>query len=161
MKIRKCIAAAVLLLFAGFAAAAVFLKSPAASPVQGGFTLDENAQNYTPSGGLSSGKKSGIAVPGYSTVYFPADETDVPLTLYNPEKNTCLFRFELYLDDEDTPAACTGLIEPGKAVQRVTLTRPLCAGSYALHIKVNAFAADTHTPLNNALVEAELCVLPA
>ena len=85
----------------------------------------------------------------------------MPLTLYNPEKNTCLFRFELYLEDQEEMIASTGLIEPGKAVQEITLAHALPAGNYTLNIKVDTYTADTQMPLNNALVQAELCVLSA
>lgn len=151
----------VLLLCIGVSVFVLLLKNHSTAPVQGGFTLDTNAQDYTPSVQLPSSGKEGIAIPGYSTVYFPEGETTVPLTLYNPEKNTCLFRFELYLEDQEETIASTGLIEPGKAVQEITLAHALPAGNYTLNIKVDTYTADTQMPLNNALVKAALCVLPA
>lgn len=126
----------------------------------GGMTYDENAHDYTVS--LPVADTNGIAIPGYSTVYFPSGEKNVPMTLYNPDKNTCLFQFELYINDETEPIAETGLIEPGKAVESVVLSRALKSGNYKLKIKVNTYTDDGQlTPLNNALVSAELCVLPA
>ena len=154
-------AAIVLLLCVGVSVFVLLLKNHSAAPVQDGFTLDANAHDYTPSVELPSSEKEGIAIPGYSTVYFPEGETTVPLTLYNPEKNACLFRFELYLEDQEEMIASTGLIEPGKAVQEITLARALPAGNYTLNIKVDTYTADTQMPLNNALVKAALCVLPA
>lgn len=125
----------------------------------GGMIFDPNAEPYDPSSDIAADHVSGIAIPGYGNIYFPSDETTVQITLYNPEKNDCLFRFELYIDDENEPIASTELIEPGKAVQTVTLSRPLTKGEYSLNIKVLPYTKDDLTPLNNALVYAKLYVL--
>lgn len=130
-----------------------------ASPESGGMILDADAQPYDPSADLTGGVTSGIAIPGYGDIYFPAGETTVQLTLYNPEKNNCLFRFELYIDDAAEPIAATDLIEAGKAVQTVTLSHPLQAGEYTLSIKVLPYTVENHAPLNNALVRAKLFVV--
>lgn len=125
----------------------------------GGMILDSAAESYDPKVDITTNSDDGIAIPGYGTIYFPENETDIQITLYNPKKNTCLFKFELYIDDEATPIATTDLVEPGKAVQNVKLERPLKIGEYKLNIKVLTYAADTYTPLNNALVYADLYVL--
>lgn len=125
----------------------------------GGMIFDPTAEPYDPSVDLAADQTSGIAIPGYSNIYFPADERIVQITLYNPKKNECLFRFELFLDDESDPIATTELVEPGKAVQNVELARPLEIGEYALRIKVQPYAMEDYTPLNNALVYTNLYVL--
>lgn len=125
---------------------------------QGGMILDENAEQYDPEASLET-DGNGIAIPGYGVIYFPENETDVQITLYNPEQNTCLFQFELYIDDESQPIASTDLVEPGKAVSEVTLSRALEAGTYTLSIKVLTYAVDTFAPLNNAMVRTQLSVL--
>ena len=129
------------------------------SPESGGLVFDRNAQPYDPSAGFDADGANGIAIPGYGNVYFPADETRVQLVLYNPEKNNCLFRFELYIDDDTKPIAATGLIEAGKAVESVTLSRPLKTGEYTLNIKVFPYTVENHTALNNALVRSKLYVV--
>ena len=80
------------------------------------------------------------------------------MTLYNPAQNACLFQFALYLEGEEEPIASTGLIQPGKAVQEITLARPLAPGDYTLNIQVNTYTSDMQTALNNAFVKAELRV---
>lgn len=128
------------------------------STESGGLILDENAYPYDPSANLVADNANGIAIPGYGDIYFPADETTVQITLYNPEKNNCLFRFELYIDDNTEPIASTDLIEAGKAVDSITLSHPLRAGEYTLNIKVLPYTVESHTALNNALVRAKLYV---
>lgn len=125
---------------------------------QKGVVFDENAKEYTPVD-LVDDSEDGIAIPGYSTIYIPEGEKGVEITLYNPEKNNCLFEFELYIGNEENPIATTGLIEPGKAVESVELNEPLQAGNYELKIKVNTYTIDTQSKLNNAIVYADLQVL--
>lgn len=125
----------------------------------GGMILDYNAEPYVPSDSLVSDSAKGIDIPGYGDVYFEAEETTVQLTLYNPAQNNCLFRFELYIDDNTEPIASTNLIESGKAVHTVTLSKPLQEGEYTLNIKVMTYTVEDHTALNNALVRAKLHVL--
>lgn len=124
-----------------------------------GLILDENAQPYDPSADFIADNANGIAIPGYGDIYFPADETTVHLTLYNPEGNNCLFRFELYIDSTAEPIASTDLIEAGKAVDSITLSHPLQAGEHTLNIKVLPYTVENHTALNNALVRAKLYVI--
>lgn len=163
MKNRKNVIIMIILVLVLFAAAIAGLlhscKNQQEAQESIGMVLDDGAEPYEPAESLASDGENGIAIPGYSTIYFPANETEVQLTLYNPEKNTCLFRFELYIDEETEPIASTGLIEPGNALRTVALSRPLKAGEYTLNIKVLPFTADTYAALNNALVHAELCVV--
>ena len=125
---------------------------------QQGVVFDDNAKEYTPVD-LVNNSEEGIAIPGYSTICFPEGEKRVEITLYNPEKNNCLFGFELYIDGKENPIATTGLVEPGKAVQNVELNEPLQAGNYKLKIKVNTYTIDTKSKLNNAIVYTDLQVL--
>lgn len=151
--------AATALLCAVVALIFFFGKSAAVNTVsQGGLFWEERAQDYALSAPLPSSGQGDIAIPGYSTVYFPAGETLVPMTLYNPAQNACLFQFALYLEGEEEPIASTGLIQPGKAVQEITLARPLAPGDYTLNIQVNTYTSDMQTALNNAFVKAELRV---
>lgn len=99
----------------------------------------------------------GIAIPGYASIYFPKGETEIQMTLPNPEENTCLFKYELYINDESEPIASTDLIEPGKAVETITLTEALSEGNYKLQIKILTYTED-FVPLNNALVKTDLTV---
>ena len=134
------------------------LKANSQNQTAEGISFDNNAVAYNLDAPAEQAI-GGISVPGYSTVYFPQGEQIVPITLWNPEKNTCLFQFELYIGEESTPIAATELIRPGMAVKTVTLAYGLNVGEYTLKIKVNTFNAETGTPLNNALVSAKLCVV--
>ena len=70
-------------------------------------------------------ENSGIKVPGYSHLYFPADSEKVPITLWNPEGNECLFRFTLTLEEENDILYTSDFIEPGMALEEITLNHSL------------------------------------
>ncbi len=121
-----------------------------------GLSIDPNAQNWNAS--IPSDGKSGIKIPGYGDIYFPADQQTVPITLYNPGENDCLFAFSLYINGQTSPCAKTELIAPGTAVTQILLDDPLGAGEYDLEIKVDTFEKESCAPMNNAVVETKLIV---
>ena len=118
------------------------------------FQPDANAADWT----SAPSQDSGIQIPGYGEIYFPANSKDVSMTLYNPEANSCNFVFSLYLGDEQTPIYTSGAIAPGKAVTQFTLNEPLEEGSYTLRIQIDTYDLDTQLPLNNAILTTQLTV---
>ena len=120
-----------------------------------GLSIDPNAQKWSAS--IPSDEKDGIKIPGYGDIYFPADQKTVPITLYNPGGNDCLFAFSLYINGQG-PCATTELIAPGTAVKQVLLDDSLEAGEYDLEIKVDTFDGESCAPMNNAVVETKLIV---
>lgn len=101
----------------------------------------------------------GIRIPGYGTVYFPKNSTEVQLTLYNPKENNCYFIFELCLEGEEQPLYTSGYVEPGKAITQFSLNEGLDAGTYSLYIKIRPYDMQTQMLLNNAVVKTQLIVL--
>ena len=80
------------------------------------------------------------------------------MTLYNPEENDCYFVFSLYLDEETEPLYTSDYVQPGMAIQEVTLSRGLEAGEYALYIKMETYDPETQTAGNGASVKTALTV---
>lgn len=123
----------------------------------GGIVLDASAESWEGPAD-SAQEETGIRIPGYDTIYFPAGEQQVQLTLYNPEKNTCYFTFSLYLEGEDEPLYTSDYVEPGKAIREETLSRGLEAGEYTLSIRIATYDPVTQTEKNGATVQAPLVV---
>lgn len=103
-------------------------------------------------------ENSGTKVPGYSHLYFPADSEKIPITLWNPEGNECLFRFTLTLEEENDILYTSDFIEPGMALEEITLNHSLSPGDYRLLIQIEPYTMDKTTPLNRANVTADLTV---
>lgn len=101
--------------------------------------------------------QEGIQIPGYANLIFSAEDTNQNMLLYNPEGNTCYFQYHLKLDDESI--FDSDYIEPGKGLEKITLSRALQTGEYQLEIKVDTFSIESGEPMNNAVVYADLKVL--
>lgn len=123
---------------------------------KGGIVLDADAVSWE--GPQAPPDQEGIRIPGYGPLLFPAGEERVSLTLYNPEENDCYFVFSLYLDEETEPLYTSDYVQPGMAIQEVTLSRGLEAGEYALYIKMETYDPETQTAGNGALVKTALTV---
>ena len=121
---------------------------------------DPNAVKWedTVSGGEDT-KPSGISIPGYENLIFPAGKENVPLTLHNPQVNDCYFQFVLYLDDDTSPLFTSGYVKPGYTLETARLTHMIDPGEYTLHIQINTFSMDTLEQMNNAVIKASLIVV--
>lgn len=132
---------------------------PEAAPPLAGLRLDENAEAYTETPRDATPELSGIKVPGYDTLHLPAGETELGLTLPNPEDNPCYFSFELLLADTGESLYSSRLVAPGSCLGSVSLSRPLEAGTHTLIIKIRSYSLEDQTEMNGAEVATQLEVL--
>ena len=136
------------------AVAAVFIlkqknmADPAFSP-----DLDENAIVQTD--GIRE-KPEGIRIPGYPRITISADTKDVTMNLQNPEGNPCYFTFEIVLTEGEETIYTSKLVEPGKAITDVTLSRALEKGEYPAVIKITTTSLTDGSAMNGADVETVL-----
>lgn len=121
--------------------------------------LDGDAEEWDTSGLSGGAKTGGIKIPGYEVVRFPKGTREVELPLVNPEENNCYFAFALILDSTGEQLYESGLVEPGKAVSKITLTRALDEGEYRITIRVKPYDIQSMAALNGANVQAKLYVI--
>lgn len=95
----------------------------------------------------------GIRIPGYPSITIPADTKDVTVNLMNPEGNPCYFTFTLVLKDTDETIYQSKMVEPGKAITQITLSKELSAGEYPAILKISTAALDDGRAMNGANVE--------
>ena len=58
------------------------------------------------------------------------------------------------------PSYESDLIEPGKAVREFEVVEPLDPGAYDIHLNISTYSMDdTMTPMNGAVVKADLHVI--
>ena len=123
--------------------------------------IDSNAAAWSESNlqNKDGGSSTGIAIPGYPSITFPADTTDVQITLLNPKGNPCYFTFEIVLKDYKESLYTSKQVPPGQAITNITLARGLPAGQYAATIKISTTSlSDGKTPMNGANVETKIIV---
>ena len=115
--------------------------------------LDENAIVQTD--GIKE-KPEGIRIPGYPRITISADTKDVTMNLQNPEGNPCYFTFEIILTEGEETIYTSKLVEPGKAITDVTLSRALEKGEYPAVIKITTTSLTDGSAMNGADVETVL-----
>lgn len=125
-------------------------------------SVDPNAGAYVPPEQTAQPDSGGIAIPGWGSITIPAGETEVTVDFPNPEANEGKYylSFALRLKDSGEELYASGLVPPGDHIQRITLSRPLEAGSYPAVIHVQPYKMDeAQTATNNADMETELIVV--
>lgn len=121
--------------------------------------IDQSAKDWTePLPEEEGGASQGIAIPGYPSVIASANTKDMSIVLLNPEGNPCYFTFELIIKDTSESLYQSKLVPPGKAINKITLSRELKAGSYPLIIRITTISLQDQTPMNSADVETVLTV---
>ncbi len=121
---------------------------------------DDPIVDYT--GDLNNGGSadpSGITLPGYPALTFPANSKKVALELPNPGGNPCYFRYTLTIVETGEEIYESELLEPGKMLETLTLNNSLARGTYTLRIEIDTFSlADGTTPMNGGVQEVKLTV---
>ena len=120
--------------------------------------IDPNAEPYSSGSSSATLGEAEIAIPGYKTVYLPANSKKVGIILPNPEGNPCYFRFCLILSETGEVLYESKLIPPGMALKEITLSRPLSVGEYALDILIETESLSDRTPMNGANLQVTLVV---
>ena len=97
-----------------------------------------------------------ISVPGYESISFKAGALSQSVDLKNPQTNNCYFVMSLIIDGETLWTS--DYIEPGEAVTKLTLSRPLDKGEYEAVLHYDCFTLNDKTPLNGAEIKLLLKV---
>ncbi len=128
--------------------------------VLGNKNTEDPIVDYT--GELNNGNAtdpSDITLPGYPALTFFANSKKVALELPNPSGNPCYFRYTLTIVETGEEIYQSELLEPGKMLKTITLTRALPAGTYTLRIEIDTFSlTDSTIPMNGGVQEVQLVV---
>ena len=134
------------------------------TPPPGGVVFDPNAGDYVDPENTVA-QIPNIAIPGWATLTMPPNTEEITVDFYNPEQNAGKYHmtFELRLIDPTKPEGyevlyTSGLVEAGKHIQKIKLSRGLDAGTYAGYVHVQPYFADSLQPTNNANTSIEIIV---
>ena len=129
-----------------------------------GLVIDANADSSSTYeyGDISD---QGVVIAGWESVTIPANKKEAGVDFFNPEENAQLYylTFELRLysnSGQDYEVLYTsGLVEPGKHISRITLSRELEKGVYEAVIHVQPYRMNEEKTLtNNADMRIKLIV---
>lgn len=124
-----------------------------------GLEIDDQAVDWKgtlPVANNNENKQEGIKIPGYKQMVVEAGTVDVSVNLVNPEGNPCYFVIKIVLTDTGEQIYESKLIEPGKGLYNISLTRPLAKGSYKAQIQYEPYDLNTKTRLNGAVINFDL-----
>ncbi len=119
-----------------------------------GITIDPDANDKQPSN-TENADEQGVAISGRDYMTMPAGQKEVSVDFYNPEENRDLYylTFELRLYDKNESdyevLYTSGLVEPGKHIQKITLSRALEDGIYTAVIHVQPYRMDEQKSITN------------
>lgn len=101
-----------------------------------------------------------IAIPGFESMTFIKNEKKQAVNLYNPEINTCYFKLSIILPNGEKIWE-SKLIEPGKGIYDIELTKEITEGQYENTIlKYECFSMNKEqTQLNGSEVKFVLKVI--
>lgn len=123
----------------------------------GPLTVDEGAVSWEGNQNLADKNAPGkIAIPGFESLSFIADQTTQHVNFYNPETNSCLFLMSLYVDGQLYWQS--GYVEAGKGYYVIELREGIPAGKYAGELLIRCFRP-SGAALNSARVTFDLTVL--
>ena len=132
------------------------------TPPSGGVVYDPNQGDYVPPAGGSA--QSGVAIPGFGTWTIPPKVTEVTTDFFNPEANKDKYylTFEVRIPNDSEQGYeviyKSGPVEPGKHIQKVTISRGFEKGEYDALLFVQPYRIEDQTPTNNANIKFKLIV---
>lgn len=101
-----------------------------------------------------------IAIPGYEKLVMKAGQLVQEVELFNPEENKCYMMIEILLPDR-TRLYRTGMLEPGKGINKFEISRKLGAGTYeGAILKYSNYDLTNMQELNGAETNFTLEVIP-
>ena len=124
-----------------------------------GINLDPNGGNHGTTDLPANNAGGGVAIPGWSVITIPKGQTEVSVDLPNPAANADKYylSFEMRIAETGEVLFTTGYVAAGESINKVTLTRPLEAGTYNVIIRVQPCRTDGSLT-NNADMSTVLIV---
>lgn len=82
-----------------------------------------------------------ILIPGYSGAQMNAGDQELKLSIGNPKENSCYLKATFQLED-GTVLYESGLLEPGKGIQKIPLEQTLEKGVYQAVVHYQGYTMD-------------------
>lgn len=128
-----------------------------------GLAIDPNAENSS-SYENNHKEEQGVSISGWDSMTIPANEKEIPVDFYNPKENEGLyyltFELRIYNNNESYEVLYTsGLVEPGKHINQITISHGLEKGMYKAVVHVQPYRMDEDkTITNNSDIKIKLIV---
>ncbi len=100
-----------------------------------------------------------IKIAGFSNWYVPEGQTkNLSISLKNPEGNPCYFSFSIVLTETDETIYQSDMVPPGEEIKRISISRPLSAGTYQAVVHITTNELTTGRAMNDAKLNLTISV---
>lgn len=100
-----------------------------------------------------------IKIAGFSAWHVPAGQTEnIPIALKNPEGNPCYFSFSIVMADTEEILYRSDMVPPGEAIRKISISKPLTAGTYSAKILIHTNELETGREMNSANLNLTITV---
>lgn len=100
-----------------------------------------------------------IKIAGFSDWHIPAGQTeDLSISLKNPEGNPCYFSFAIILANTGETLYQSDMVPPGEEIKRISISRPLSAGTYQAVVHITTNELTTGRAMNDAKLNLTISV---
>ncbi|MDO4963609.1 MAG: hypothetical protein Q4E75_05920 [bacterium] len=122
-------------------------------------SMDENAGDYVEEE-VENYNGANVILPGWTELHIEANTKEITkgIDFYNPSGNNGYYYLTFQLKINNEVLYESGLVAPGKHIQKITLKRALKEGVYDATIFMQPYKWDKATPTNNANVRIKLVV---
>lgn len=146
----------------------IFLgRKPSVSNVPGPGTnleIETGVEDTEKKKETKAGSAPNIVMPGWGTITVKADSTEIDVPFKNPDANEGYYymTFALMIENGEAEGGYetlyqSGLVEPGKFLNTITLSRPIPPGTYEAIVHIQPYTMDdSRTATNNGNVKIKL-----
>lgn len=92
-----------------------------------------------------------VSIAGFDRVSFIPMKTTQKTSIYNPQNNTCMMSFIMYIDGEEVWAAND--IQPGHGFTEIELNRMYEVGEYSGLMEIKCYDSESGRMMNSASFE--------
>ena len=95
----------------------------------------------------------GFLIPGYETFMIPANETDVKISLVNPDSNSYDLVYKIVLSEPAEVLYTSEVIPPSSSIESITLAKAFQEGEYPAMLIITAYEPGSFTAVGEVTVE--------
>lgn len=103
------------------------------------------------------GNNEYIAIPCITTLVLKSNQLNQKVNFYNPEQNSCLMSFSLFINENKIWESDT--LNPGYAFYDIKLNKKLMAGNYTGELAIKCFSLDGKSKLNGGKIKINIKII--
>lgn len=148
------------LIIFGFITYKFYAKELENSKEKGGMVLDTDATDKPIIENNDNKVSTGVSIPGWKSINASSNDNTAKVNFINPNENAEKYNlsFELVLNSTGETLYKSNLVEPGKTISKINLSKHLKPGTYDATVNVQPYRIEDNSKTNNAKISVKLIV---